>query len=176
VKVKFVVSVVYTIGYEGTDIDRFVATLKAVGIEVLADVRAVAASRKKGFSKSALRARLEDEGIAYNHLVDLGDPKPGREAARAGRYDEFQTIYNKHFEGAEAQAALETLTAIVGESPTCLLCFERAPEICHRSIVADALRISGMEIFNLYGDDPDRYVRHAAKLPRYHPREGAPAA
>ena len=62
-------SVVYTIGYEGTDIDRFVATLKAVGIKVLADVRAVAVSRKKGFSKTALKARLEDEGIAYTHLV-----------------------------------------------------------------------------------------------------------
>ena len=174
--VSFVVSVVYTIGYEGIDIDRFVATLKAVGIEVLADVRAVAASRKKGFSKTALRARLEDEGIAYTHLVDLGDPKPGRDAARAGRYDEFQTIYHEHLIGAEAQAALETLSEVVGQSPTCLLCFERDPENCHRFIVAEALRISGLEVFNLYGDDPDRYVRHAAKLPRYHPREGASAA
>ncbi len=175
-KVSFVVSVIYTIGYEGTDVDRFVATLKAVGIKVLADVRAVAASRKKGFSKSALRARLEEEGIAYTHLVDLGDPRPGRDAAKAGRYEEFRTIYHEHFEGAEAQAAFETLSEVAGERPTCLLCFERAPENCHRSIVADSLRVSGMEVFNLYGDDPNRYVRHAAKLPRYHPREGASAA
>ncbi len=169
-------SVVYTIGYEGTDIDRFVATLKAVGIKVLADVRAVAVSRKKGFSKSALRARLEDEGIAYTHLVDLGDPKLGRDAARAGRYDEFQTIYHEHLKGAEPQAALEELSEIVGESPTCLLCFERSPENCHRSIVADRLMVSGSEVFDIYGDDPNRYIRHAAKLPRYHPREGASAA
>lgn len=175
-KVGFVVSVVYTIGYEGTDIDRFVATLKAVGIKVLADVRAVAVSRKKGFSKTALRARLEDEGIAYTHLVHLGDPKPGRDAARAGRYDEFQTIYLEHLEGAEPQAALDELSEIIGESPTCLLCFERASKNCHRSIVADRLRISGVKVFDLYGDDPNRYVRHAAKLPRYHPREGASAA
>jgi uncharacterized protein (DUF488 family) len=170
------VSVVYTIGYEGTDIDRFVATLKAGGIEVLADVRAVAASRKKGFSKSALRARLEDEGIAYTHFVDLGDPKPGRDAARAGRYNEFRKIYYEHIKGAESLAALNELSEVVGESPTCLLCFERAPENCHRSIVADRLRGSGVEVFDLYGDDPNRYIRHAAKLPRYHPREGAPAA
>lgn len=175
-KVRFVVSVVYTIGYEGTDIDRFVATLKAVGIEVLADVRAVAASRKKGFSKSALRARLEDEGIAYTHLVDLGDPKHGRDAARAGRYDEFRKIYYEHLDGVEPLAALDELSEVVGKRPTCLLCFERAPENCHRSIVADRLRDSGMEVFDLYGDDPNRYIRHAAKLPRYHPREGASAA
>ena len=74
---------VYTLGYEGTDIDKVVATLQAVGVKVLADVRAVALSRKKGFSKNALRTRLEAEGIAYVHLVELGDPKPGREAARA---------------------------------------------------------------------------------------------
>lgn len=169
-------SVVYTIGYEGTDIDRFVETLKVVGIKVLADIRAVAGSRKKGFSKSALKARLEDEGIIYTHFMELGDPKPGRDAARAGRYDEFQLIYIGHLEGVEPQAALEDLSEIVRESPTCLLCFERLPETCHRSIVADRLTDSGVEIFNLFGDDPDRYVRNAAKLPRYRPREGATAA
>src|SRR5690606_21613376 len=80
-------SIVYTIGYEGTDIDRFVATLKAVGVRRLADVRAVALSRKKGFSKKSLAARLEAEDIEYLHFQALGDPKPGREAARAGQYD-----------------------------------------------------------------------------------------
>ena len=75
---------IYTIGYEGTDIERFVATLKIVGIKHLADVRAVAVSRKKGFSKSALSARLDAEGIQYFHFIELGDPKPGRDAARAG--------------------------------------------------------------------------------------------
>jgi hypothetical protein len=76
------VSVVYTIGYEGTDIDRVVATLRTVGVTMLADVRAVAVSRKKGFSKNGLRERLEAEGNTYVHLVELGDPKLGRDAAR----------------------------------------------------------------------------------------------
>ncbi len=56
---------VFTIGYEGTDVDQIVAILRAVGVNVLADVRAVAVSRKRGFSKNALRSRLEAEGIAY---------------------------------------------------------------------------------------------------------------
>jgi uncharacterized protein (DUF488 family) len=59
---------VYTVGYEGTDIDKFVAALKTAGVEMFADVRAVALSRKKGFSKTILRARLDAEGIAYTHL------------------------------------------------------------------------------------------------------------
>lgn len=170
-------SLIYTIGYEGTDIDRFVATLKAVGVERVADVRAVPLSRKKGFSKKALSARLQAEGIDYIHFVSLGDPKPGREAARAGLYQQFRAIYGAHLESEDAQSSLEELMAAAGEMPTCLLCFERDPETCHRSIVAKEMTASaGFEVFELYGDDPARYVRNASRMPRHHPRQGAAAA
>lgn len=169
-------SVVYTIGYECTDIERFIATLKAVGIKRLADIRAIAVSRKKGFSKKTLSARLEAEGIEYYHLVDLGDPKSGREAARAGRYEQFRVIYESHLNSKHGQLCLKELVAIAGAKPTCLLCFERDPGLCHRSIVAEQMSESGFEAFDLYGDDPKRYVRNATKLPRYHPREGTAAA
>jgi uncharacterized protein (DUF488 family) len=105
-------SVVYTIGYEGTDIDRFVATLKAIGVTVLADVRAVAVSRKKGFSKNGLRERLEAEGITYVHLVELGDPKAGRDAARARKFDEFRRVYSAHIKTADAVGALKVLDVL----------------------------------------------------------------
>jgi uncharacterized protein (DUF488 family) len=166
-------SVVYTIGYEGTDIDRFVATLKAVGVRRLADVRAVAISRKKGFSKRKLAERLEAEGIEYVHFQKLGDPKPGRDAARAGQYDAFRAIYSAHLDSPEARESLDELTAATAEEPTCLLCFERDPETCHRTMVAREL---GLQVFDLYGDDPERYVRNAARIPRHHHREGAAAA
>ncbi len=169
-------SVVYTVGYEGTDIDRFVATLKAVGIKTLADVRAVALSRKKGFSKTALRQRLEAEGINYLHFVALGDPKPGREAARNGRMAEFQRIYRKHLATSEAAQALLELESVVWTSPSCLLCFERDPSVCHRSIVTEKLSDSGVNVFDLFGDNPLAYVSHTEKLPSYHPRQSAAAA
>ncbi|TGP91228.1 MULTISPECIES: DUF488 domain-containing protein [unclassified Mesorhizobium] len=170
-------SVVYTIGYEGTDIERFVATLKAVGIERLADVRAVALSRKKGFSKKALSTRLEAEGIEYLHFIDLGDPKPGRDAARAGFFDKFRAIYSAHLDSDDAQSSLRELVVVAGEKPTCLLCFERDPVTCHRSIVAGAMTESAeFEVCDLYGDSPERYVRNAPRMPRYHPREGVAAA
>jgi uncharacterized protein (DUF488 family) len=170
-------SVVYTVGYEGTDIERLVATLKAVGVRCLADVRAVPISRKKGFSKKSLAARMEAEGIAYIHFQPLGDPKPGRDAARAGRYDQFRAIYDAHLDSDDAQTSLRELTAVAGETPTCLLCFERDPATCHRSVVAEEMsQRVGFEVVDLYGDDPERYVRHDHRLPRYHPREGAAAA
>lgn len=169
-------SVVYTIGYEGTDIDRFVATLKSAGIKQLADVRAVALSRKKGFSKKSLSERLEAEGIEYLHFIELGDPKLGREAARAGRYDEFRAIYGEHFESEKAQESFRLLQSTVKEHPTCLLCFERDPVTCHRSIVADRIAADGWQVFNLYGDDPERYVRNRSKLPSSNSRESTPSA
>jgi uncharacterized protein (DUF488 family) len=170
-------SVVFTVGYEGTDIDRFVRTLKSAGIERLADVRAVAASRKAGFSKTKLAARLADEGIEYSHFIALGDPKPGREAARAGDFDLFRSIYGAHIETTPAQEALRELVDFVQEAPTCLLCFERDPKTCHRTIVAhEVIEETGFEVFNLFADDPERYVRHAAKLPRFHSGEGLTAA
>ena len=75
---------VYTIGYEGADVDRFLTTLKDAGVAAVADVRAVALSRKKGFSKSQLRGNLAEVALGYRHFIDLGTPKAGREAARAG--------------------------------------------------------------------------------------------
>jgi uncharacterized protein (DUF488 family) len=170
-------SVVFTVGYEGTDIDRFVRTLKAVGIERLADVRAIAVSRKAGFSKTKLADRLAEEGIEYSHFVALGDPKPGREAARAGEFDRFRAIYSAHIQSSTAQESLRDLVDFVQLAPSCLLCFERDPEICHRTIVAQELiGETGFELVNLFADDPERYVRHASKLPRFYPREGLTAA
>ena len=166
---------VYTIGYEGTDIDRVIATLKAVGIKLLADVRAVAISRKKGFSKNALRARLAAEGIAYEHYAALGDPKPGRVAAREGRHDEFLRIYSKHLFVPEVQGALALLAEATSKNTTCLLCFERDPKYCHRSLVVAKLEQQGISSFDLFGDLPRRYDNFA-KLPRRHFGEGASAA
>lgn len=164
-------SVVYTIGYEGTDIGRFVETLKAVGVETLVDVRAVALSRKKGFSKTALREHLKASGIRYEHLIDLGDPKEGREAARAGRYDTFRRVYTNHLKTESARKALATLAEIVQKTPTCLMCFERDPKTCHRSIVAQRLISDHLVSHDLYADDPTRYVRNNHLLPNRHPRQ-----
>ncbi len=165
-------SVIFTIGYEGTEINRLIATLRAVGVTVLADVRAVAVSRKKGFSKNGLRERLEAEGIAYVHLVALGDPKAGREAARAGKYDEFRRVFSEHINTADAVGALEVLDDTARQDFVCLLCFERDPATCHRRMIADRLKARGLEVFDLFGDEPGRYVRYAEKLPSRRPRQG----
>jgi uncharacterized protein (DUF488 family) len=134
---------IWTIGYEGASPEDFDATLRAAGIDVLIDVRAVAISRRPGFSKTALSDRVEGQGIAYLHLRGLGDPKPGREAARSGNMALFRTIFATHLSTPEAQIDLETLKAVAGKRRVALLCFESDAGGCHRTIVANEVANSG---------------------------------
>lgn len=169
-------SVLYTIGYEATDIERFIRTLKLVGVHTLADVRAVPISRKKGFSKNRLKAALAEEGIEYRHFVALGDPKPGRDAARAGNHEQFHKIFSDHLAQSQPQAELEELAAHADRFSTCMMCFERNPSQCHRLIVAVELAKYGFKPFNLFADEPERYVRHASEVPRHHSYQSVAAA
>ena len=139
-----------TIGYEAATLPEVLGKLKAAGVEVLIDVRAVAASRRAGFSKSMLRASLEAEGIGYEHLRGLGTPKPGRDAARKGRIAEMEAIFAAHMATPEARDALALATVIATERPAALLCFEAQASGCHRRIVAEAIRAAtGCEVRDL---------------------------
>ncbi len=132
--------VVATIGYQGATIATVLQVLTEARVELLVDVRAVAGSRRPGFSKTQLAANLRGAGIEYLHLRGLGTPAPGRAAARAGRHDEMRAIFLKHLERHEAHAELEALADIVqGGRRVCLLCFEADPAHCHRTLVAKAL-------------------------------------
>jgi uncharacterized protein (DUF488 family) len=142
---------IYTIGYEGADVERFTSALKGAGVEVLADVRAVASSRKRGFSKNGLRDALASEEIGYRHFVELGTPKPGRTAARAGDAATLRRIYCDEVLTQEpAKAALDALAAMAEERPVCLLCFERDPATCHRRLLAERLAERGFEAVDLF--------------------------
>lgn len=128
-----------TIGYEGSNIDSFIHELLRSGVSVLVDVRQVAISRKKGFSKTALSEKLESVGIRYVHLRGLGDPKPGRIAAREGRHSDFVRIYTQHLRTDDAQNDFERASQLCVSEHACLLCFEREANGCHRKIISDAI-------------------------------------
>jgi uncharacterized protein (DUF488 family) len=139
-----------TIGYEKETQAAVIVRLKAAGVEVLIDVRAVAASRRAGFSKTLLAASLNDAGIGYVHLRQLGTPKPGRDAARKGRIGEMHQIFEAHMAEPGAQLELAKATEIAREKKTALLCYEAEASGCHRAIVADRIREAlGCEIENL---------------------------
>jgi uncharacterized protein (DUF488 family) len=134
-------SKLFTIGYEKAKPDAVMAELKRAKVKLLVDTRAVAASRKPGFSKRQLAASLDEEGIAYLHLQKLGTPAEGREAARAGKLDTLWRIYAKHLKTPEAIEAMDELVTIVKSGqPVCLLCFERDKDCCHRTRIAEIVR------------------------------------
>ncbi|KQO92392.1 MAG: DUF488 family protein [Methylobacteriaceae bacterium] len=143
----------FTIGYEGLTPERLHAALKAADVSLLADVRAVANSRKRGFSKGALKAGLLEAGLGYAHFRGLGTPKSGREAARADDAGLMRRIYcEKVLDTADGGLALDALADLAAERPICLLCFERDPARCHRRVLAERLAPRGFETVDLYGD------------------------
>lgn len=131
---------VTTIGYEATSIPGLLEELREAKVDLLVDVRAIANSRRAGFSKNRLAGSLAEAGIDYLHLRGLGTPAAGRAAARAGRHDELREVFTQHLETSAAQDDLETLAEVVRSGRrVCLLCLEADPAHCHRSLVADAL-------------------------------------
>ena len=128
----------FTIGYEKARPDAVMAELKRARVKLLVDTRAVAASRKPGFSKRQLAATLDENDIGYLHLQKLGTPDAGRQAARAGKLETLWRIYAKHLKTPEAIEAMDELVSIVksGQS-VCLLCYERDKDCCHRTRIAE---------------------------------------
>jgi uncharacterized protein (DUF488 family) len=141
----------FTIGYEQAKPAAVLDELKRAKIELLVDTRAVAASRRPGFSKRQLAASLDENGIVYLHLQKLGTPSEGRQAARSGDTDSLWRIYDKHIRTPEAQAALGELVALIKSGKRiALLCYCRDPKTCHRSrIVANVKKRTPVQVEDL---------------------------
>jgi uncharacterized protein (DUF488 family) len=141
----------FTIGYEQTPAKAVLDELERTGVKLLVDVRAVAASRRPGFSKNQLAAGLQERGISYLHLRGLGTPKDGRDAARGGKFDALHKIYAKHLKTPQAREELDELSSLVKKSgPVCILCYERDHLHCHRQWIAEIIEErDGVKIQNL---------------------------
>jgi len=144
----------FTIGYEQSTAGAFFDALTRAGVGLLVDVRAVAASRRPGFSKRQLAAGLDEHGIGYVHLQKLGE---GRLAARSGHAGEMLRIFERHLKTPEAQHELDELTALAkglmarSGRPLCLLCYERDPAHCHRQRLAEELHARlGLKVEHLF--------------------------
>jgi len=141
----------FTIGYEQARPDAVLSELKRAKIDLLVDTRAVAASRRPGFSKRQLAAALDEAEIAYIHLQELGTPAKGRQAARNGDIDTLWRIYDAHIKMPEAQAALNELLALIKSGKrVALLCYCRDPKTCHRTrVVENVKKCTRVKVENL---------------------------
>ncbi|MFF6874653.1 DUF488 family protein [Streptomyces sp. NPDC012474] len=130
----------WSAGYEGRDIDSFVASLLDSRIDVVADVRLTPISRKKGFSKTRLGEALAEAGIEYTHLRGLGNPKDNRAPFWDGRLDVGRARFRGVLRSEEAQTDLERLAEHARQSRVAVLCFEKDESRCHRQVVLDTVR------------------------------------
>ena len=143
---------IYTIGYEGLDIARFLSLLQAHDIETVVDIRELPLSRKPGFSKKILSDTLNLSGLDYVHIPDLGCPKPIRNRYRTdGNWKRYQEDFLKYLDTQDE--AIADLAAMAAISSCALLCFEADYNYCHRSMVADAVsRLSGMRVCHIHAN------------------------
>ena len=140
---------IYTIGYEASTMTDFLAALTRAGVRRVIDVRVLPLSRRPGFSKSTLAASLAEAGIGYVHLKALGTPKRGRDAAKKGDVATLEAVYADQLELPEAQAQAAQMLALAAEMPSALLCYERDPKHCHRTLLL-AAEGQGADVVDLY--------------------------
>lgn len=141
---------IYTIGYEGSDIEKFIKKLRDSNIQQLIDVRELPLSRKNGFSKSVLREKLRTVGILYKHIPELGSPKSIRH--RLHQDWDYKRFFGEYKEHINDKDVLENISEIEGRArrkKTVLLCFERDYKNCHRRIIAEELEKRGWKISHL---------------------------
>jgi uncharacterized protein (DUF488 family) len=139
---------IYTIGHSTRDLDHFLALLQREGVQRLADVRTFPASRRvPHFNRDPLARSLAEAGVTYSHHPRLG----GRRAASAeSRNTGWRNAgfrgYADYMEGAEFAAGLDELLVVAAEAPTAIMCAEAVPWRCHRSLIADALTVRGLDV------------------------------
>lgn len=134
--------VIYSIGYEAMELEAFLAKLLNNQVSCLIDVRERPISRKKGFSKSRLSSALQDIGISYNHIKELGSPGDARKAFHSTKdWVSFFECYTQHIE--RQSEILKDLLMSAQNEVICLMCFERDYRFCHRSIIANKLEEFG---------------------------------
>ncbi len=134
----------FTLGYEGLDLDTFVQILLDNGVECLLDVRQRPQSRKRGFSKTALANACAENGIGYRHLAVFGCPLSIRNAYREdGNWENYTAAYLEHLESSELKQAVASLAMTAWDERYCLMCFEADENYCHRLFVARAVETQG---------------------------------
>ena len=138
----------FTVGHSTRPIDEFIGLLGAHGVRQLVDVRTIPRSRHNPqFAQDQLGPALESAGIRYLHLPDLGGLRHARRDSINGawRNASFRG-YADYMQTEAFAAALENLIRVAGERPTAIMCAEAVPWRCHRSLIADALLVRGIEV------------------------------
>lgn len=116
-------------------------------------MRTVPASRRvPHFAKAALERTLPRHGIDYVHMPELGGlRKARRDSVNLGWRNESFRGYADYMQTDEFWAALALLERLASERRVAIMCAEAVPWRCHRSLIADALTVEGVEVRHITG-------------------------
>ncbi|MDQ2652734.1 MAG: DUF488 domain-containing protein, partial [Chloroflexota bacterium] len=139
----------YTIGHSTRTQDDFIALLRHYGVATLVDVRTMPRSRHNPqFNLEELTTALPEAGLAYVHLPLLGGLRRGlgADSPNTGWRNASFRAYADYMQTADFASGLHELHAIALKGPVALMCAEAVPWRCHRSLIADALTIRGVDV------------------------------
>ena len=152
---------IFTIGHSTRTLDELVQLLEANRVDLVADVRTVPASRRMPhFAKASLERELPLRGIGYEHVAELGGLRKARpDSINAAWLNASFRGYADHMQSAEFERGLEELQALAAGHTVAVMCAEAVPWRCHRSLLADALTVRGVEVLHITG--PSRPSPHS---------------
>lgn len=127
---------IYTVGYQGLQIDGFLNVLIQAGIRHVIDIRKNPIARRYGFHKSTLRRLCNRLSIDYTHLPQLGIPSEYRQNLQQD--EDYRQLFQKYETEIlpHQEKTLVELNSLVQDQPCALVCMEANPARCHRSILA----------------------------------------
>jgi uncharacterized protein (DUF488 family) len=139
---------VLTIGHSTRTLQALVEMLHAHGAEHLADVRTIPRSRHNPqFNRDTLPEALRLAGIAYTHMEQLGGLRHARpDSPNTGWRNSSFRGFADYMQTPEFEAGLEKLMQLARREQTAIMCAEAVPWRCHRSLIADALKIRGLQV------------------------------
>ena len=138
----------WTIGHSNRSLDDFLALLAAYQIELLADVRRFPGSRKHPhFNQAELARSLPAAGVAYEPFPELGGRrKPRPDSPNTAWRNESFRAYADFMETGEFRAGIDRLLKNANERRVAVMCSEAVWWRCHRSLIADYLKVQGIEV------------------------------
>ncbi|CAL1519397.1 DUF488 domain-containing protein [Chitinophaga sp. MM2321] len=156
---------IYTIGHSTHSLAEFLAMLQSFDIKILVDIRRLPGSRKfPQFDQENLKISLEENGIKYIHLADLGGRRKAKKDSKNNRWNnDYFRGYADYMETEEFEKAIVKLEHIALEQPTAYMCSEAVWWRCHRSLVSDYLKAKGWTVLHIMATG--KILEHAYTSP-----------
>ncbi len=149
--IKIDAQTIYTIGHSTRSLTEFLNMLRSFDIKILADIRSLPGSRKfPQFNKENLQLSMEEAGIQYMHLADLGGRRKVKKDSKNNRWnnDSFKG-YADYMKTDAFENAIENLEKTALKNTTAYMCSEAVWWRCHRSMVSDYLKAKGWTVLHI---------------------------